>query len=119
MLESSQLTRREHDTSMCDGNLKTILTRLNICNIHRDETPFPLSDAQNAILAGWRSFQDLLPSLRSRAAVDEVDGGEEDRIDLVQDLTADCSVVASLCAITARTERGHPDVANGPWCGSI
>lgn len=31
-------------------------------------------------------------------------------LDLVQDITTDCSVVASLCAITARTERGHSDV---------
>lgn len=29
----------------------------------------------------------------------------EGRVDLVQDVTADCSVVASLCAITARAER--------------
>ena len=33
-----------------------------------------------------------------------------DQIDLVQDLTNDCSVVASLCAGTARAERGHPSV---------
>lgn len=31
-------------------------------------------------------------------------------MDLVQDVTADCSVVASLCAITARAERGHSEV---------
>lgn len=34
----------------------------------------------------------------------------EGRIDLVQDVTADCSVVASLCAITARAEPGHSKV---------
>lgn len=32
------------------------------------------------------------------------------RIDLVQDITTDCSVVASLCAATARSEHGHADV---------
>ena len=30
--------------------------------------------------------------------------------DLVQDAIMDCSVVASLCALTARTERGHSDI---------
>lgn len=33
-----------------------------------------------------------------------------DRVDLVQDITADCSVVASLCATTARSERGNTDI---------
>lgn len=32
------------------------------------------------------------------------------KIDLVQDMTADCSVVASLCAGSARAERGHSKV---------
>jgi hypothetical protein len=31
-------------------------------------------------------------------------------IDLVQDITTDCSVVASLCASSARSERGYADV---------
>lgn len=30
------------------------------------------------------------------------------KIDLVQDAATDCSVVASLCALVARAERGHP-----------
>jgi calpain-7 len=32
------------------------------------------------------------------------------KIDLVQDMTSDCSVVASLCAGSARAEKGHPRV---------
>jgi calpain-7 len=32
------------------------------------------------------------------------------KMDLVQDMTSDCSVVASLCAGSARAERGHPRV---------
>lgn len=32
------------------------------------------------------------------------------RVDLVQDITTDCSVVASLCAANARSERGNTDV---------
>jgi calpain-7 len=34
-----------------------------------------------------------------------------DKIDLVQDITTDCSVVASLCAAVARAERGFPTVS--------
>ena len=34
------------------------------------------------------------------------------KVDLVQDMTSDCSVVASLCAVTARAERGHPKVSD-------
>ena len=33
------------------------------------------------------------------------------KVDLVQDMTSDCSVVASLCAGTARAERGHARVS--------
>jgi calpain-7 len=34
-----------------------------------------------------------------------------EKIDLVQDMTSDCSVVASLCAGSARGEKGHPRVS--------
>ena len=34
-----------------------------------------------------------------------------ERIDLVQDLTNDCSVVASLCSMLAREDRGHVRVS--------
>lgn len=34
----------------------------------------------------------------------------EGKVDLVQDITSDCSVVASLCVVTARNERGHSNV---------
>ena len=34
-----------------------------------------------------------------------------EKVDLVQDMTSDCSVVASLCADTSRAERGHPRVS--------
>lgn len=35
-------------------------------------------------------------------------------IDLVQDITTDCSVVASLCAGTARARKGHGEVSMFP-----
>lgn len=37
------------------------------------------------------------------------------KVDLVQDMTSDCSVVASLCAGAARAERGHPRVRRRPF----
>jgi calpain-7 len=37
-----------------------------------------------------------------------------DDIDLVQDITTDCSVVASLCAETARANKGHGKVFLSP-----
>ena len=36
----------------------------------------------------------------------------DQKIDLVQDMTSDCSVVASLCALVARAEHGHVEVSN-------
>ena len=35
-------------------------------------------------------------------------------VDLVQDITTDCSVVASLCAGTARASKGHTKVQSHP-----
>lgn len=37
--------------------------------------------------------------------------GSIEKIDLVQDITTDCSVVASLCAGTARALKGHGQVS--------
>lgn len=37
------------------------------------------------------------------------------KLDLVQDITSDCSVVASLCAGTARVERGYAKVRAMCW----
>lgn len=39
----------------------------------------------------------------------------ENAIDLVQDITTDCSVVASLCAATARARKGHEKVYDSPF----
>lgn len=33
-----------------------------------------------------------------------------EKVDLVQDVTSDCSVVASLCASSARAAKGHSAV---------
>jgi hypothetical protein len=86
-----------------------------------DEAPFtdscslPLSAAQLESFDGWKRPRQALPSVYSHAGDQEV--RDEAAVmhlpvamDLVQDMTSDCSVVASLCALTSRTERGFPKV---------
>ena len=83
-------------------------------NSHRDNPEPLLSAAQEAIFAGWKRPAEAfpLPFLQQPALFPNSNPTMvgEGRIDLVQDVTADCSVVASLCAITARAERGHSKV---------
>ena len=62
----------------------------------QDDTIFRLSEEQSQIIECWKSPQKIAPA-------PEV--AQEDNVDLVQDITSDCSVVASLCAETARTQR--------------
>lgn len=70
-----------------------------------------LSDAQKEIFAGWQRPAETSGS----EVVGEVDCDASSmtavrEIDLVQDITTDCSVVASLCAGVARVHRGHEKV---------
>ena len=68
---------------------------------YRDGTVFRLSDEQSQALDCWKSLEDA-----GLASVDV----QRTNVDLVQDITSDCSVVASLCAETARAEKlgqGH------------
>ncbi|KAG4434197.1 hypothetical protein IFR05_010324 [Cadophora sp. M221] len=59
-----------------------------------------LSECQIDNFGGWKRPDELFPeSAKSMTATTE--------IDLVQDITTDCSVVASLCAGTARAVKGH------------
>jgi hypothetical protein len=72
------------------------------------ETPdLTLSSNQQNVFAGWKRPHELLASLSSTATPTMVGSGV---VDLVQDITTDCSVVASLCAATSRAERGHHKV---------
>lgn len=83
-------------------------------NSHRDDPELPLSLMQRAIFDGWKRPAQAfpLPCLQQPALFSNPNPNMmgEGKIDLVQDVTADCSVVASLCAITARAERGHSKV---------
>ncbi|KAK2630138.1 hypothetical protein QTJ16_000958 [Diplocarpon rosae] len=60
-----------------------------------------LSECQIDNFDGWKRPDELFPQLRVSPM--EV----LPKIDLVQDITTDCSVVASLCAATARAEKGY------------
>ena len=69
----------------------------------QDDTDFRLSKEQNEVFDGWR---------RS-CGQGEVTSTRNTKVDLVQDVATDCSVVASLCALTARSERlgaQHEDI---------
>ena len=70
-----------------------------------------LSDAQREIFAGWRrpheTFGRPPETQLQEISRDEFSMTTVNEIDLVQDITTDCSVVASLCAGTARAFKGH------------
>ena len=81
-----------------------------------------LSDVQLECFDGWKRPSEALSAIRFPGT------GEDhkltmsfkglDKIDLVQDLTSDCSVVASLSAGTARIARGHQKMSSAivyPW----
>lgn len=76
----------------------------------RDKSELRLSPTQQEIFNGWKRPHELLTNV----ADDENNDGPATRgsskIDLIQDVTTDCSVVASLCATTSREERGHHEV---------
>lgn len=63
-----------------------------------------LSSAQLAVFAGWQRPADMATSEYKPCM------GPNEAIDLVQDITTDCSVVASLCAASARLDLGQSDV---------
>lgn len=64
-----------------------------------DKTEFDFSEDQREVFDGWKK-----PNQEARRTVKD----KSQKLDLVQDITTDCSVVASLCAESARAERlGH------------
>ncbi|KAI9809684.1 MAG: hypothetical protein M1825_000116 [Sarcosagium campestre] len=77
----------------------------------RDSAPLRLSQAQRDILEGWKrpddAFASRIPPSSSGDTPLRATMISRGPIDLVQDVTTDCSVVASLCAGTARAEKGH------------
>lgn len=70
-----------------------------------DTSTFSFSRKQNEIFAGWKRpaeiFNDSGPELFENIMVAKTD------CDLVQDITTDCSVVASLCAVMRHLKPGN------------
>lgn len=98
--------------------------QLITANQLRDNSALLLSDSQQQIFSGWRRPDHIFPLstlpqdgivLRTGSTMKA-----QGKIDLVQDVTSDCSVVASLCAVTVRADRGHSNVgvsAFPKWTG--
>ena len=63
-----------------------------------------LSEFQIDNFDGWKRPGELFPGEFEKLMT------ASNEIDLVQDITTDCSVVASLCASTARAVKGHGKV---------
>ncbi|KAM3070820.1 cysteine protease [Clarireedia jacksonii] len=92
--------------------LKFYLLQLG-SDINRDSSSLKLSDAQLETFAGWkrpREREDVLSQISGNVESDEIFMTATKDIDLVQDITTDCSVVASLCAGTARASKGHTTI---------
>ena len=83
-----------------------------------DSRALPLSETQLKSFGGWKRPKEALDlieiSKEGHALPKDPTMSFPDKVDLVQDLTSDCSVVASLCAGTSRIERGHPKVSHPP-----
>lgn len=75
--------------------------------LHSDASIFSFSSKQNEIFDGWKRpaeiFNDSGPELYENIMVAKTD------CDLVQDITTDCSVVASLCAVMRHLKPGKKD----------
>lgn len=83
-------------------------------NVYRDEAEVKLSAVQLEIFDGWRRPDKALPPPKLQVSSLPAEAGPtmiaEQMVDLIQDVTTDCSVVASLCAVIARASRGYPNV---------
>lgn len=78
-----------------------------VLTIHnRDNAELGLSETQLEVFDRWRRPDDIVGASDSSKGLSPT-MSTDGRVDLVQDVTSDCSVVASLCAVTSREERGH------------
>ncbi|OJD21454.1 hypothetical protein ACJ73_07203 [Blastomyces percursus] len=75
-----------------------------------DSCDLPLSGLQREIFNGWKRPAEILgigEANKDDAEIPTPVMGAIHPIDLVQDVTTDCSVVASLCAAISQVERGY------------
>ena len=73
---------------------------------NRDNAELGLSETQLEVFDRWRRPDDIVGASDDTKSLSQA-MATDGRVDLVQDVTSDCSVVASLCAVTSREERGH------------
>ena len=74
---------------------------------NRDKVDLSLSAAQQDVFDGWKRPQNLSSS---RNALDSSKNKHPRPSDLVQDIITDCSVVASLCVVVAKSVHGSTDI---------
>ncbi|KAJ5893303.1 Peptidase C2 calpain domain III, partial [Penicillium taxi] len=88
--------------------------------VTRDGQPFTdapdlhISEFQGSIFAGWKRPAELLRTMNGHELLQAIEPviSVAGTTDFVQDLLTDCSVVASLCAIRSRFERGLGNLAS-------
>jgi hypothetical protein len=87
-----------------------------LLTLGREPVDLELSAAQRETFAGWKRPQETFGHAPKNQVQPEITMTPVNKIDLVQDITTDCSVVASLCATVSRNLRGHtkvyPDLAD-------
>lgn len=116
LMPVSSSLRENYSISMCKFVHSTALAK-----IVSEPHTLKLSKQQIAHFNSWKraskesaTSDSLLPAGLPSWSKHRV----SNRADLVQDLAPDCSVVASLCAIQAREERGYPSLLSNviyPW----
>lgn len=105
---SSWTTRRDCSCETCPKLASALSDKCN-----RDTPELKLSRKQMEVFGGWKRAEEALPPPTWISEENSQAGPSmtfAKKVDLVQDAATDCSVVASLCAGTARAERGHPKV---------
>jgi calpain-7 len=97
-----------YDSSIHINNVRPI-------DFYRDSSELKLSKSQKKYFAGWRrpheAFRDRGTATGMPETNIEPNMIATSNIDLIQDVTADCSVVASLCAAMARPGRAIEKVS--------
>lgn len=100
----------EHDPDPAEFELKDGEAQFE------DSPRLQLSALQLESFAGWKRPTEALTAIEIVRNGEKLPNtptmGQLKKVDLVQDMTSDCSVVASLCAGAARADKGHPRVSH-------
>jgi hypothetical protein len=89
--------------------LSILTNNFRLIDFYRDSPELKLSTSQQEYFVGWRRPNEVFRDRSVAGGMPETNIEPNmiatSNVDLVQDVTADCSVVASLCAAMARP--GH------------